>query len=280
MDFARLIAIRTRYDLSVLDFLCRNSHVTPPTAPFDPASFVAAVEQRARAHGFDVARFTEIAGCPLIALTKRTPGPRPRIYLSAGIHGDEPAPPLALLRLLERGFFDQRAVWFICPMLNPTGFYHHTRENAGGFDLNRDYRLAKSAEIRAHIRWLEAQPSFDLGLCLHEDWEATGTYLYELNPGGRISFAEPIITAIARKHPIDLALTIDGRPAQGGIIRPDGDPATRELWPEAIYLRAHHTSLNYTIETPSGHPLEERIAAQCLAVETAVSQLIATGRPS
>jgi protein MpaA len=239
----------------------------------DPRAFVAQCEALATARGFRSERFGEIAGCPLIALTKRTPGPRPRIYLSAGIHGDEPAPPLALRRLLERGFFDQRAVWFICPLLNPTGFPRGTRENAGNLDLNRDYRHLNSTEITAHIRWLETQPSFDLGLCLHEDWEATGTYLYELNPDKHPSLAEPIIEAIARHHPIDRAGMIDGRPAQGGIIRPDTDPATRALWPEAIYLRAHHTTLCYTIETAPTHPLEERIAAQCLAVETAVSRL-------
>jgi hypothetical protein len=243
------------------------------SVPFDPVSLVAQLEQSAQQQGFHITRFGAMADCPLITLTKRTPGPRPRIYLSAGIHGDEPAPPLALLRLLERGVFDHRAVWFICPLLNPAGFLRRTRENADGLDLNRDYRLAKSVEIVAHIRWLETQPSFDLGLCLHEDWEATGAYLYELNPSQRPSLAEPIINAIAQKYPIDPATTIDGRTAVGGIIRPDVDPATRELWPEAIYLRAHHTTLNYTIETPSAHPLEERIAAQCLAVETAITHL-------
>ena len=245
-----------------------------PTAPtIDPPALVAQFAALAVMRGFRVERFGDIAGCPLLALTKRTPGPRPRIYLSAGIHGDEPAPPLALLRLLERNVFDHRATWFICPLLNPAGFPRGTRENAAGLDLNRDYRLTQSAEVAAHRRWLEAQPNFDLALCLHEDWEATGTYLYELNPAHRPSLAEPIITAIARHHIIDPAELIDGRPAKAGIIRPDADPATRELWPEAIYLRAHHTAQTYTFETPSSQPLETRIAAQCLAVETAIACL-------
>ncbi|MFT3781057.1 MAG: M14 family metallocarboxypeptidase [Nibricoccus sp.] len=243
----------------------------PPTPIFDPPELVANFETEAQKNRFQVERFGEIAGCPLIALTKRTPGPRPRIYLSAGIHGDEPAPPLALLRLLEQGFFDVRAVWFICPLLNPAGFLRRTRENASGLDLNRDYKMAKSAEIIAHIRWFESQPNFDLGLCLHEDWEATGTYLYELNPKMRPSMAEAIIAAIAKKHPIDLAPMIDGREASGGIIRPNIDPVLREQWPEAIYLRAHHTSLGYTIETPSAFPLEQRIDVQCTAVTAAVN---------
>jgi len=246
----------------------------------DPPSFVAQCAALAVAKGFRSEPFGVIGDCPLLALTKRTPGRRPRIYLSAGIHGDEPAPPLALLRLLERDFFDQRAIWFLCPLLNPTGFPPGTRENADGLDLNRDYRQPKSAETGAHVRWLAKQPSFDLALCLHEDWEATGAYLYELNPNQRPSLAEPIIEAVGKTHPIDRATQIDGRPANNGIIRPDGIPASRELWPEAIYLRAHHTELCYTIETPSAHPLEERIEAQCIAVETAVARLSTTSHSS
>lgn len=245
-----------------------------PQPAIIPPAFVALFENLALSRGFHLERFGKIDDCALIALTKRTQMPGPRIYLSAGIHGDEPAPPLALLRLLERGFFDHRAAWYICPLLNPSGFPRGIRVNADGLDLNRDYRHQISAEIAAHVRWLKGQPSFDLSLCLHEDWEATGTYLYELNPNQRPSLAEPIITAIAKHHPIDLASVIDGRPAQGGIIRPDHDPAKRDLWPEAIYLSVHHTTLSYTIETPSGHALDERIQAQCLAIETAVSCLV------
>ena len=135
----------------------------------DPPELIARFEVAGRAAGFRVDQFSEVAGCPLLALTKRTPGPRSRIYLSAGIHGDEPAPPLALLELIEAGVFDSRAVWFICPLLNPLGFTRGTRENADGLDLNRDYKHLRSAEIQAHRGWLRRQPNFDLTFCVHED---------------------------------------------------------------------------------------------------------------
>lgn len=237
----------------------------------EPRGYVAQIEASARAAGFRVERFGEMAGTPLLALTKRTPGPRPRIYLSAGIHGDEPAPPLALLELLEAGFFDARAVWFICPLLNPLGFIRRTRENADGLDLNRDYKSLRSLEIQAHARWLQRQPNFDLALCLHEDWEAKGFYLYELNCASRSGLAREILDAVAKVCPIETATVIDGREiAETGIIRPIADPLLRETWPEAIYLRAHHTQLEYTIETPSGFPLAQRIAAQSAAVAAAI----------
>ncbi len=243
----------------------------PSTPILDPVAFLNRLETAAAKARFRIERFGDIAGHPLVALTKRTAGPRPRIYLSAGIHGDEPAAPLALLTLLERGVFDGRAVWFLCPLLNPVGFTRRTRENADGLDLNRDYRALKSAEIQAHARWLRYQPNFDLALCLHEDWESTGYYLYELNPGGRPSLAATMMSAVTKHCPIEPATVIDGRPvAEPGIIRPSSDPLQRELWPESIYLRAHHTQLGYTLETPSSFPIDQRIAAHAAAVETAI----------
>lgn len=240
----------------------------------DPAIFLPLLETTAARAGFRLERFGEVAGNPLVALTKRTPGPRPRIYLSAGIHGDEPAGPLALLELLSRGTFDSRAVWFICPLLNPLGFLRRTRENAEGLDLNRDYKALKSAEIQAHARWLRSQPNFDLSLCLHEDWESKGYYLYELNPTARPSLARLIIDAVETVCPIEEATVIDGRDvAERAIIRPITDPLKRDLWPESIYLRAHHTRLSYTLESPSAFPLTRRVAAHARAVETAIARL-------
>lgn len=249
-----------------------------PAAVLDPQDLSLRLQAAAHARGFRLEAFGEIAGVPLPALTKRTRGPRPRIYLSAGIHGDEPAPPLALLHLLERGVFDQRAVWFLCPLLNPAGFLRRTRENADGLDLNRDYRALRSLEIQAHARWLQRQPNFDLSLCVHEDWESTGYYLYELNPLQRASLAPAMLAAVAAVCPLETATTIDGRAiAEPAIIRPVDDPLKRELWPESIYLRAHHTRLSYTLESPSALPLAQRIAAHAAAIEAAIDALAPRG---
>ncbi|MDP2137850.1 MAG: succinylglutamate desuccinylase, partial [Candidatus Didemnitutus sp.] len=72
---------------------------TPP-AQLDPATFDRAFDRAARAEGFSSERFGEVAGYPLRAYLKRASALGPTIYLSAGIHGDEPAPPQALLRLV------------------------------------------------------------------------------------------------------------------------------------------------------------------------------------
>jgi len=238
------------------------------TPPFTPTDLVARFEHAARAAQFRVEHFGSIAGVPLLALTKRTPGPRPRLYFSAGIHGDEPAGPLALLDMLESGVFDARANWFLCPLLNPTGFLRGTRENTDGLDLNRDYKHLASAEIRAHVRWLQRQPNFDFTICLHEDWESQGFYLYELNPTDRPGYVDAMLTAVEQCCPIETAAVIDGRESVSrGLIRPIADPLQREQWPEAIYLVAHHTTLTYTLESPSALDLPTRTRALRAAVE-------------
>ena len=195
------------------------------------------------------------------AFRRPAPEERARIYISAGMHGDEPASPLAVLRLLQEDAWPGGAAIWLCPCLNPAGFRLNRRENAEGIDINRDYRHLRTAEARAHTAWLERQPSFDISLCLHEDWEANGFYLYELNPDRRPSFAEKIIAAVSEVCAIDLSPTIEKWPASGGVLRPNIKPEERPQWAEAIYLISHKTRQSYTLEAPSDFPLAARVAA-------------------
>lgn len=196
-----------------------------------------------------------------------------RLYLSTGIHGDEPAGPLAVRQLMQENQWPAGIDLWVCPCLNPTGFPLNRRENASGNDLNRDYRHFETDEVRAHVAWLRRQPSFDLTLCLHEDWEAHGFYLYELNPDRRPSLAAKIIEQVAVVCPIDLSLLIENRQAYGGIINPDLNPNSRPLWPEAFYLIQNKTRLSYTLEAPSDFPLKTRVKALATAVQTILNEV-------
>jgi predicted deacylase len=196
---------------------------------------------------------------------------RVRVYISTGMHGDEPAGPLAVLRLLQEDAWpDEAAIW-LCPCLNPTGFPLNRRENAAGIDLNRDYRDAQTMEVRAHIAWLQRQPRFDIALCLHEDWESNGFYVYELNHDNRPSFAEQILAAVAKICPVDTSPMIEDWPAQNGVIRPDVNPAERPRWPEAMYLITNKTRQSYTMEAPSDFPLPVRVEALTAAVRAVLA---------
>jgi predicted deacylase len=206
----------------------------------------------------------------LITLQRMPELPRRRIYISTGIHGDEPAGPLAMLRLLKENKWPADYAFYLCPCLNPRGFKINQRLNEAGIDLNRDYRHRRAASVRAHIEWLATLPSFDLALCLHEDWESEGFYLYEVNPDGLPSLAEAIIRQVSAVCPVDASPMIEGREAKGGIIRPQLDPVHRPEWPEMLYLIQNKTRLGYTLEAPSDYPLSTRVDALCAGVQAAL----------
>ncbi len=199
-----------------------------------------------------------------------------RIYISAGIHGDEPAGPLAIRQLLEEDQWPAEASLWVLPCLNPTGFAVNRRENAEGMDLNRQYLQPKAKETLAHIDWLKRQHNFDLCFCLHEDWEAQGFYVYELNPDGQPSLAEQIVARVSEVCPIDTSEIIEGRPANQGVIRPNLDPRSRPEWPEAFFLLTNKTRLSYTLEAPSDFPLSARVAALVNAVRGGVEGKLET----
>ncbi len=231
----------------------------------------AALDHGWRAETFHRAKTFQWIALHRIPRLTASQQPAKRVYISTGIHGDEPAGPLAVRQLMLEQQWPEGIEITLVPCLNPEGFTANRRENAAGVDLNRDYRQTHSAEVAAHIRWLEQQPAFDMCLCLHEDWESHGFYVYELNPESRPSLAEAMVAGVAKVCPIDQSETIDGRPARDGIIRPDLDPQTRPLWPEAFWLLQHKTRLSYTLEAPSDFPLAVRVAALATGVKSALA---------
>lgn len=233
----------------------------------DIASVLDLCSSAARDAGFEWERFPVHEGVEIVVAHRSaplaTPDPR-RFYLSAGIHGDEPAGPLAVLSLLRENRFPADAELWICPCLNPRGFRMNRRTNPEGIDLNRDYNHRRSHEVRAHLEWLGTLPRLDLTVLLHEDWESAGFYLYELNPDALppVTLAADIIQQVSRVCPIETAAWIDGRPSNGaGVIHPPTDPAARPDWPEAFWLLQNRSRRNLTLEAPSDFPLSVRVSA-------------------
>jgi murein peptide amidase A len=210
----------------------------------------------------------------LMGYERLSPAARANVYISTGIHGDEPAGPLAALELLKENAWPAEVNLWLVPCLNPRGYELKTRENEQGIDLNRDYRTLAAETVKAHARWLDARPKFEVTLLLHEDWESNGFYLYELNPQLRPSLAEAIIGAVKEVCPIDLSPVIEGREAKGGIICANPDLLKRKDWPEAFYLIHNKTALSYTLEAPSDFPVITRVQALCQGVRAALQALI------
>jgi len=247
--------------------------VTRMSDCFHWSEFPPAFRRAAELAGFSETRLAETSAGPLTAW--RRPSAGPRVYLSAGIHGDEPAGPLALLDLMREGFFTPHIDWALCPALNPTGLAEGRRENAEGVDLNRDYLLRKTPEVAAHAAWLEAAGNPGLFVSLHEDWEASGFYFYEINLGvDEPCRAEELIEAVSPWFPPDPGHEIDGHsPRKPGWIFHAAEADLPHGWPEAIFLAKNGCPLSFTFETPSHAALASRVAAHKAAVRTACRSL-------
>jgi murein peptide amidase A len=236
----------------------------------DLTATLSACQTAALAHGWQEDFFPPDSLRRPVYFRKSPTGQGPRFYVSTGMHGDEPAGPLAAQRLLELNRWPNADLWLL-PCLNPTGLRAGTRNNAGGHDINRDYRQPRTEEAQGHIEWLKDLPPLDLSLLLHEDWESHGFYVYELNGTNHPSLARAMVDAVRLVCPIDESAAIDGREvSEPGIIRPKLTPEERLDWPEAIWLGVNKGQLSYTIEAPSDWPLEVRVQALVTAVQAAM----------
>lgn len=244
---------------------------------FDWPQFSTDFSEVAHAAGFLPTVLATTAAGDLIAWEKAGPGPS--IYLSAGIHGDEPAGPLALLKLVREGVFGPHGHWLLCPALNPTGLAAGTRENADGEDLNRDYWARKNSEVAKHVAWLQSLRVPDLFISLHEDWETTGFYFYEINCCQDCpERARTILEAVAPWFPPEPNSLIDDHDVRGpGWIYHVAEADMPESWPEAIFLAKLGCPVSFTFETPSAAALPARVSAHTAAVRAALGQLTGLG---
>ena len=218
--------------------------------------------------------YTEVGGYALKGYSLVREG-APAVYLSTGMHGDEPAGPLALLELLANGLLERSLTFHICPCLNPTGLALKTRENApeyGETDMNRDYILKQTQEVAGHVKWLEKlQPNFpELFISLHEDWESGGYYFYEINCcNDKPERYEYIVERLKDVMLMEAEQVIDDHEIRReGWIYHEAEPDMPEGWPEAIYMAKNGCPLSFTFESPSALAMKHRIAAHVMAVNS------------
>lgn len=225
------------------------------------------IRQTAQLKGFNVEELAVIRTFPILALSKIQDPNKPFAYASSGIHGDEPASPMALLELLKRNVFDSRYNWIICPLLNPSGLSLKSRNNADDIDLNRDFQPSVSTEIKACKTWLDSKPFPAVSFSLHEDYESTGFYLYVLGGNNARTIGQAALNKVSNSHPIEKSSLIDDHPALNGMIIPhdDRDPSKMHGWPEAVYLFERCPHPTFVFESPSQLPVNQRVNMLCIA---------------
>jgi len=240
----------------------------------DYALLIRRWKKAAGAAGLKMGTFSESGGYPIHWLASAPPPkPMPSVYLSAGIHGDEPAATEGLLDWVEKNprvLRKFRALIFPC--LNPWGLVNNNRLDPRGRDLNRCFNKIRVPQIRAQLKILRGQ-SFDLALTLHEDYDARGLYIYEV-AGRRPFWAEDLLRAASPQVPPDPRSRIEGRKARAGVVRRRVSPDLMPDWPEAFLLHFAHAARTFTIETPSEFAIDVRVAAHRAVLDRAVKRCL------
>lgn len=198
-----------------------------------------------------------------------------QLYVSAGIHGDEPAGTEALLAWAEKNYkLLSKIPLVIYPCLNPWGLIENSRLNVKGKDLNRSWDKSGEVIISEVIKRSEGA-RFRLAINLHEDYDANGIYLYEPPHGKkRDDLADKILSSGRKYIPIDTRKKIEGRWARNGVIRPAASSLPKEGLPEAAFLQEFRSDRTFVFETPSEYDLRIRVQAQVAMLERAVSEIL------
>jgi protein MpaA len=206
--------------------------------------------------------------------TKRLPA-EGAIYISAGIHGDEPAATEGLVTWAEKNVaLLRRRPFFIIPCINPWGLKNNSRVDSKGRDLNRRFHDDSVTEIAA-LKRAVGDRRFSMVLTLHEDYDAQGIYIYELE-GARPYWGEALIEAARPFVPADPRPKVEGRKNSGGVVRRKLDMKFFEKigYPEAVHMFLQGCCRVYTIETPSEYGLDRRVNAHVAVIEECVRRTI------
>ena len=196
---------------------------------------------------------------------KRTEGKR-EILMTGGVHGDEPAGVEAVLSFLEgpvEAYLDAYC-FSVIPCVNPSGLELGTRANKAGQDINRamsDDSVTESVLLRRYTKGRHYAVFFDH----HEDYEATGFYMYEAEREDRLIGAR-IVEAIKEFGPIDGDDNTDqglDMPISEGLFGINPKWGKQGWSAYAYYENSNHVVL---CETPStAWPLEQRVRAHRVA---------------
>lgn len=232
------------------------------------------------ASGLQYRPICEVGGHPVLIVENEAAaaGETGGLYVSAGVHGDECAPVWALLEWVASAppLLKQIPITLF-PCLNPVGLIENTRRDGAGVDLNRSFADTTVPVIAA---WQQAVAGrrFDCSVNLHEDYDATGIYLYELTR--RESRGDALLRACETHLLRDSAIIIDGSDFENGLlVRTSGIEQVVEEqlgggYPEAILLFLKYAEVSYTFETPSESDLLRRIAAHRAFLEAVTGPLI------
>jgi predicted deacylase len=148
---------------------------TPAATPASPARASAALEMRVIGHS--------VKRRPIRAWHLGDAASPVKAVFIATMHGNE-AQPRRILESLRDGALISGADIWVVPVMNPDGFHRHTRKNARGVDLNRNFP----------VRWIRQHGAYNSGRrpASEPETRAMMRFLRAVRPTYVVSFHQPL----------------------------------------------------------------------------------------
>jgi protein MpaA len=199
------------------------------------------------------------------------------IYISAGIHGDEPAGTEGFIAWAERNIALLSGLpCLFFPCLNPWGLANNSRRDEEGRDLNRAFHDETVPVIQA-LKEMVKPLHFSLSLTLHEDYDGQGLYIYEVKRP-KPFWGEELLDLARPMIPIEGRTSIDGRKSNAGLVRRTINLKKFTMGiPEAVYLHLNHSDRTFTFETPSEFALDQRVRTHAALIAECIRRVKARG---
>ncbi|MCG9127795.1 M14 family metallocarboxypeptidase [Candidatus Poribacteria bacterium] len=180
------------------------------------------------------------------------------VLLTSGLHGDEPGGIEASLQFLSRDNSDLLKLFnfTVIPCINPYGYVHNTRENRDGVDINRMFESNEIKEVMI-IKECLGETQFSFTIDFHEDYDATGFYMYEGQEDNKF-IGPDIAQQVTTIGPMDTEDSgEDTTPIVKGVYNVSPKWGAKGLAP---YMLHHHTKHVLITETPTDWQIEQRAA--------------------
>jgi murein peptide amidase A len=161
-----------------------------PTVLLVPGAPTVAADRTPAVIGTRVIGHT-VQGRKIRAYHLGEPG-RKKVVLISLMHGNEPAPRRILVNLVNGAPVHGIDLWVV-PVYNPDGLARHTRRNAHGVDLNRNYPY----------RWIRQGGSYDSGPRPRSEPETRSMmrFLSKVRPAYVLSFHQPLHAVDVTERP-------------------------------------------------------------------------------
>lgn len=190
--------------------------------------------------------------------------PNYRAFVSAGIHGNEPAGVEAVVRLIEEIGQNDRNLPAVriefMPLLNPWGWVRNVKQNGDATDVNRKFITVETQES-AIIKRIVDRKHYDITIDLHEDGRHDGFYSLTYDNADLEPVKELASTLARNGTPLR---EFKGNNGFIHVTREEFEGLSLPTF--AFYCRLHVTEKAYLLETPFHRMLEDRTTLHRAAI--------------